>query len=206
MEQVVALLLAAGADYLQPDADGRLASDLAMEYGHTHCVELVQQHQSMQLEAACPGLSKALRHVKNGATQGDTASWGASAGRKKKKNRKLKPAAKETKKTEAAAEASVAASAHPSPAMPEVNTAPPPTAESNLGSSSQCDTSSSAVARGVSGWGVAEVARWVEQSGAFSQTYGRILTVILHINIVPCCCRHATRGSEAVSGPCSGGN
>ena len=30
---------------------------------------------------------------------------------------------------------------------------------------------------------------WVGTPGAFSQTYGRILTVILHINGVPCCCR-----------------
>ena len=58
--EVVALLLAAGADYLQPDAMGRLASDLAMEYGHTHCVELVQQRQAMQLDKACPGVSKNL--------------------------------------------------------------------------------------------------------------------------------------------------
>ena len=39
-------------------------------------------------------------------------------------------------------------------------------------------------------------ARWLTENpeqGTFSQTYGRVLTVILHMNDLPCCCKTRAR-------------
>ena len=37
-------------------------------------------------------------------------------------------------------------------------------------------------------------------NGAFSQNYGRILTAILHMNVVPCCCTALLVGIELIGG------
>ena len=80
--EVVALLLAAGADFASTDADGKTASDLATEYGHTHCVELVRQRQVVCLEKACPGLGSMLRAR-------DKPKKGKKKGKKREKEKLL---------------------------------------------------------------------------------------------------------------------